>query len=415
MRHKIKIALFCGALAAVGVLTLLKQPQTFSFYENRSLSAPPELTAEHLLDGSFAAAASRYVNDQLAFREELLYLGKRGALALGEVVVGDVIVAGDTLLPYYARPRKDYSQEDMQTVIQALRQVSSFCAQEDIEFLYVAVPEQSTAFRDRCPPYLSASAYQDDSMCRDFLAALAQNNIPCLDMAPCLSADWERYYSKIDHHYNFYGAYETYVQIINRLNQEGIAAPVTTDLTIYPLDTPYLGGYARKLMGAFPSQERLYTYALAQPIPFRRWNNGVEGMGVLFDETRTDLYVYYMGGDVAETIIRTERPQLPDVLIIGDSFTNALECILYTSFDEMRSLDFRLYTERSICEYLQDYRPDVVLFVRDDTAFISTGGNGTMGLLQTEPIFRLLNQSFAESVKSILDILFESCHNGANM
>lgn len=215
----------------------------------------------------------------------------------------------------------------------------------------------------------------------DFLSALAQNGIPCLDMAPYLSEDWDRYYSKVDHHYNFYGAYETYSRIIEYLSHEGIKASAVKDLDIRPLETPFLGAYARKLMGTFPSQERLYTYTLPQPIPFRRWNNGYEGAGIVFDEDRSQLYAYYMGGDLGETVICTERPALPNVLIIGDSFTNALECILCASFNEMRSLDFRYYTQRSVCAYLQDYHPDVVLLVRDDVSFLNTDGNGTMGLL----------------------------------
>ena len=83
---------------------------------------------------------------------------------------------------------------------------------------------------------------------------------------------------------------------------------------------------------------------------------------------------------MAETIIQTNRPELPDVLVVGDSFTNALETILYTSFDEMRSLDFRYYTAGSIYSYLENWQPDVILYVRDDLSYIVTEGNGDLGI-----------------------------------
>ena len=67
------------------------------------------------------------------------------------------------------------------------------------------------------------------------------------------------------------------------------------------------------------------------------------------------------------------------MLVVGDSFTNALESILYTSFDEMRSLDFRHYTEKSIYAYLDDYHPDVLLLIRDELSFLLTTGNGALG------------------------------------
>ena len=67
------------------------------------------------------------------------------------------------------------------------------------------------------------------------------------------------------------------------------------------------------------------------------------------------------------------------MLIAGDSFTNALESILYLSFDEMRSLDFRYYTDGSIFDYLDTYEPDALILVRDDLSLILTQGNGALG------------------------------------
>ena len=89
-------------------------------------------------------------------------------------------------------------------------------------------------------------------------------------------------------------------------------------------------------------------------------------------------YNLYMGGDHGETIIRTDRPELPSALVFGDSFTNALETVLYASFNETRSLDLRHYTERSLREYIEDYRPDVVICVRNNTFFYVNDGNTRM-------------------------------------
>ena len=78
-----------------------------------------------------------------------------------------------------------------------------------------------------------------------------------------------------------------------------------------------------------------------------------------------------MGGDVAETIIRTERPELPTALIFGESYTNAVETVLWTAFDETHSLDLRYYTYCSLKEYIAAYQPDVVICLRDDTSYLS--------------------------------------------
>lgn len=120
----------------------------------------------------------------------------------------------------------------------------------------------------------------------------------------------------------------------------------------------------------------------ADPVPFVRLDNGGEVEPTLYtlpDNVTADVtYDIFMGGDKAETILRTDRPELPNLLIFGDSFTNPLETLFYTGFNETRSLDLRHYSAMGILEYLEEYQPDVVLCIRDDTAYLSTDGNGNI-------------------------------------
>ena len=94
------------------------------------------------------------------------------------------------------------------------------------------------------------------------------------------------------------------------------------------------------------------------------------------------LYSLYMGGDVGETVIRTNRPKLPSILIYGDSFTNPVECLAYYSFDEMRSLDLRHYREMSLADYIRLHQPDIVVGIRDYEVLLSTDCNGSPFQLQ---------------------------------
>ena len=117
-------------------------------------------------------------------------------------------------------------------------------------------------------------------------------------------------------------------------------------------------------------------------IPFRRWDNGKEVVATVYDLPATPEALVtsevYMGGDKAETVIQTDRPELPNALVFGDSFTNAMETMLYASFNEMRSIDLRHYTEKTLREYIADYRPDVVICIRDETTYFSADGNGDL-------------------------------------
>lgn len=379
MKHFVKIASFCGILFLIPVLTLVKTPASTSFYENRTLAVFPPFSMQQVLDGKYFPQVETYVNDHLAGRDRLLKLNTLEEFGLHAPVINNTVISGDILLPYYGTALDHYDVEAMAQELDMLQALDHYFKQHDIDFLYVSIPEQSSAFRDRYPAYLNDSRYQDDSLRVDFMAGLVGRGIDHLDMAQYLSADYKQFYSKTDHHYNLYGAYETYLRVMEYINENYCTAPVTTDLAITPLDTTFLGSRNRKLFGLFQSEDCQYTYKLTEPIPFTRYDNGSSVPATVFSESQKNMYRYYMGGDVAESIIRTNRTELTNVLVIGDSFTNALETILYTSFDEMRSLDFRYYTEKNIYEYLADYKPDVLVYVRDDLSYIVTTGNGDLG------------------------------------
>ena len=83
-----------------------------------------------------------------------------------------------------------------------------------------------------------------------------------------------------------------------------------------------------------------------------------------------------MGGDIGESVITTNRPKLPNILIYGDSFTNPLETLLWTQANELQSIDFRYYTQCTLKDCIAEHKPDIVISVRDETTFLSEAGNG---------------------------------------
>ena len=113
-----------------------------------------------------------------------------------------------------------------------------------------------------------------------------------------------------------------------------------------------------------------------------RRDNGQEAASSLCTLPATDsepvTYGMFMGGDIAETILTTGRAELSDALIFGDSYTNAIETVFYTGFDETRSLDLRYYEEQTLSDYIDAYRPAVVVCVRDDANYLNFTGNGAL-------------------------------------
>ena len=239
---------------------------------------------------------------------------------------------------------------------------------------------------DKFPDYLNSHAAEAEAADRVFAEALAERGVFFLDMGTVYDAQGhpDSYYSTVDHHYNYYGAYAAYRAILEDLNGSGFDLPVLTeeDLDFVELPNPYIGSRNRKLYNLWPNSEKAVIGVQTEPVAFTRTDNGQPSDKPLFVTPAEDYmpttYNLYMGGDFGETILETDRPDLPDALIFGDSFTNALETLLYASFDETRILDLRHYTEKSLKDYISEYQPDIVLCVQNDTFYYTATGNGAV-------------------------------------
>jgi hypothetical protein len=381
-------ACFLAVVFAIPALIIARgrYAPDIAFYENRPKAAAPVLTAGGVLDGDYFDGWERWLSDRVAGRERLLrYSAMLDYDILRRPVVNNTVAAGDILLPFhqYSEHGAAEAARGISDAAEGLGRLQALADDIGAAFYYVGVPEQGSFHADKYPNYLeSDSAYISaarDAMSRE----LAARGIGFIDMASVFSGgDAPAPYAATDHHYNYFGAYRTYREIMSRLEADGLPAPIVGDgdIDITALPNGFIGSHNRRLCMLFPNPDPIYIGALREPVAFTRWDNGEPSPSVVYalpaDDITPVTYNIYMGGDVAETIIRTDRPELPNLLIFGDSFTNALETVIYASFNETRSLDLRHYDEMGILEYIGIYRPDAIICLRDDTAYTTLTGNG---------------------------------------
>ena len=305
-------------------------------------------------------------------------------------MVNDIVVTDDALLEQlYTMPdtADDIARKaaDVTADNAALRdQIEAYGG----HYCYIAVPCQYAYYEDEYPSYLeNRSAYTAAELAA-LNSAMDAQGITHVDMGPVFDSlgHLPAFSSKVDNHYGLLGAYETYRAAVQALNDAyGLALSFPeegADVTFSALPNPYMGSRTRKLLGLRGNEEKLLTAAFREDISFTRFDNGGEVAATVYALPATDTepltYELYMGGDIAETVIRTERPSLPNVLIFGDSFTNPVESLAYYSFDELRSVDLRHYTAQSLSDYIAAYKPDVVLCIRDYQSLLSREYNGNL-------------------------------------
>lgn len=383
--------LFSGTLLVLMAATVLLPKERYSYYENRNLSAFPEISAETVLSGQAFGDLETLFCDYAAWRTPALKAVTWADLnVFHRPVVNDIVVTDDALLEQlYTMPdtADDIARKaaDVTADNAALRdQIEAYGG----HYCYIAVPCQYAYYEDEYPSYLeNRSAYTAAELAA-LNSAMDAQGITHVDMGPVFDSlgHLPAFSSKVDNHYGLLGAYETYradrAGAERRLRPRALLPEEGADVTFSALPNPYMGSRTRKLLGLRGNDEKLLTAAFREDISFTRFDNGGEVAATVYALPATDTepltYELYMGGDIAETVLRTDRPALPNVLIFGDSFTNPVESLAYYSFDELRSVDLRHYTAQSLSDYIAAYKPDVVLCIRDYQSLLSREYNGNL-------------------------------------
>lgn len=379
---------FVGFLALALAVTLLKPKGGWSYYENRTLAEPVPLCAETVWDGTFADSVEPALQDHAAGRNLLLKLSAWMDMRMFHRPVVNQVIPTDTMLLSwnpYETPDPALIQQQADYMAGQLGQLRDVVESYGGKFYYVSVPGQYTYFEDEHPDFLNNRADYTDLEIPAFQRAMESQGVNLIEMGEVLEQQGNppEYYSTVDYHYGFGGAYATYQAIMERINQDmggSLTVLGESDLVRETLPNPYLGSRARKVFGMWDTSEKLEIGLPVQPIPFTRTDNGQEVPATVYTlpESGTEEIAYsvYMGGDIGETVIDTGREELPSLLIYGDSFTNPVEGLMYYSFDEMRTIDLRHYKDMTLADYIALYQPDVVVGIRDYEALLSTDYNG---------------------------------------
>ena len=380
------ISAFSLFLIAAIFLTWRARDKTYSFYENRALAQRPAYSAEAVLDGRWFSDLENYLIDRAAGHNTLSLLNVRLDMALRRPVVNDVVVRDGMLLAMLPYESADPAQLQAaaERMAERVQGVDALVSSYGGQFCHVIVPSHYAYNAERYPAYLNHRE-EDTALKRTlYSAALDRRGVAYVDLWDAFEALGRpaSLSSTVDHHYSVYGAYEIYRAAMERFRADGAELSVSPPEAFEEkqAEQPYLGSRMRKLLGAWESDERLWYLTPKDPVPFTRFDNGKETEPTVFsfpaEGAEWVTYDFFMGGDIAHTVIDTHRDDLPNILIYGDSYTNAIETIAYVDFNEMHSLDFRHYSELTLREYIAQYQPDYVICVRDYASLLDPYGNG---------------------------------------
>lgn len=372
---KLSNAIFVGFVLAIIILGFVRTaffPKEINLYENRPANRLPAFTVSGYLDGTYQDGVETALNDQVngaqtmkkgyhSVTKQILLKELSGILSHAEnryVGYGRMQIFDGSYITYAPKALSTISG-DLDRRAQAMNEL--FSKLSHVEFFCFFV-EKDTEMNLETNENTGACGYLFDQLSLDD----AHKGSFSLGGAE----DYKTRFFRTDHHWNHLGSYEGYCQALSLVSDEAPLEP-TGSAT---LDTP-LSGAKAFIVGAGDIFTEPFTYYTFSMPPLTTTVNGVSadsyGSADKFISGTTDKdlsYGAFYGGDCGELILDTGNTEKENLLVIGDSFDNAILKLLASHFNITYSLDPRYYepwTEGtfSLDDYLQSHDISKVLMI----------------------------------------------------
>lgn len=365
------VLLLGGLLLGLGRTILL--PKELNSYENRYAARIDRPSVSGYADGSFQDSLEAALCDQVPLAQTLKHVynaaSSRMELALLKPLVrpGRYYRLGEVSLfsGYLTYPTRELSVEQPKLEARAENLNAVFAAHPDVSF-YTYYIEKDTDIDFETGERLRA----DDLLFS--LLELPRTHTGRFEVADF--SDFSSYFYKTDHHWSYTGSYRAYCELLPLLGVE--------DAPLAPLETRTVGefsGSKAAQTGTEGFSEPFEAYRFAFP-PMQITRNGApaEDYGAQdADFTGAVLsYGAFYGGDDGEVCFDTHRADRENLLVLGESYDNALDKLLASHFGRTYVVDLRYYESSlgkpfSLAAYLREHNIDRVLLIGNIDFFVS--------------------------------------------
>lgn len=393
---------FLGFIGVIGVVNALSSDKETAFYENRELEQRPDLNIESLKDGSYFKRFDSYFSDQFYEKEKILQKytklttnikTKTNALLPEEnkgAVVNGYYVSNDGWILQVPNPTENTTSE-MQKYADNINNLAKKVQDKGSEVYYFNSPYKSSMLYHLYPDYLSKD--EDLKEREAFLKMLDSSKLNIIDLQAYFDKNFskeqlEQMYFKTDHHWNIGGANTAFDYMLKEFNdktEKGTAlkaVPRQAEKCIS--DENFLGSWNRVIYGIVDTDEKVCYEPLTEDF---KSNLKVE-LKVGKDHVKYDVdklyasisstnpeYVTYAAlttNDYAEfTIYNPNSVTDKSVVVIKDSFFNALVMKTAEQFRKVTVIDPRFTVDRSINDFLENNTYDYVWFFYSNNAYFT--------------------------------------------
>lgn len=343
----------CGlVLVLFAVMFFVVPDKALSQKENRSLSLFPKFSIDELFSGEYTQNLAEYISDQFPARDTFVGVKAYSELLLGKRENNGVI---------YGKNNTLIAKNDIgDRLYDNLNSVKEFEKAVGIPVHLGILPRTEDVFAEHLPK--SYDTQQSKELWQQFFSQTDSLNLAAINLYDPL-CEQNNYY-RTDHHYNVYGAYQTY-----KLLGEAIGyTPKDLDFFKPEKVTDDFCGTSMRASGFYLAKKDEIT--LLRYDSDTNYEVIADGKQIeLYDFSKldtTDKYAVFLGGNHArvDIIAGDDRPKL---LIIRDSFADSLAPFLALHYD-LTLIDLRYYNG-NVQQLVKDESIDSVLILQSISEF----------------------------------------------
>jgi len=319
--------LFCIFLGGLLAVHIFLPDRDRSETENRMLAQLPEFSWQTLKDGTYTEAIETYFADQFPLRDGWTGLKARAEQLLGKREFNDIYLTGETLISKVETPDATLLENNL-SYIDRLKENAN--ANVTVGF----IPSAAEVWEDKLPA--GAQSWDQTGL-------LGMSNV---DFHTALKEHAEeQIFYRTDHHWTTLGAFYGANALLESLDREPLKEE---DFTV-EIASPDFNGTLYSQSGIHWLEPDTMEYWVTEDgMTVTSWSTGKPETVPMYDRSylqTKDKYSSFLGGNQPLCVIKNENlpAEAGKILLIRDSYSDALAPFLSQRFAEVHLLDLRYY------------------------------------------------------------------------